>query len=198
MVSSDQTLRAPSFLSLTTDGMEPSCASDADNTGGLIKGDQDVNVLIISLESSATVRAVVCQQGFKGAEAAASFVVRESPAVLLSFSLDVESVSDVTEDIRNAVRSACAKALGVDQERVTIQSVADARRRLLTVTIEVRILTKSGEEATRLVQMAMEGLEQEMESSQVPMSKGSLVAAVQVCMQPCSSYLFLRNRSNLP
>lgn len=175
MVTAEQA-KTGSYLNLTTDNTAPQCASNA-----VDGGDGDVDVEVVFLESSATVRASVCQQRRKGVEVAATFVVRESSTVLLSFSLLVDSEKDVTDKMKSTIRGACARAMGISDMRIKIQSDVTSQRRLLAVTMAVRVLAQSTKQAASLLQMAVNGLEMEMMRSGIAVQKGSLVGRVQVC-----------------
>lgn len=72
---------------------------------------------------------------------------------MLVVSLQIEgdvSASDIQGDVKDRFISSFANAMGLKKERVYIVTLADARRRLLAVNVELGIAAKSNEDASAL------------------------------------------------
>ena len=73
------------------------------------------------------------------------------PGPMLVVSLQMEgefSSSDITGEVKDRFLSSFAQAMGLKKERVFIVAMTGARRRLLAVTVEIGVATKSQEDAS--------------------------------------------------
>lgn len=131
-----------SFLNITTDGVMPTC----------VGGVNGVDKKFVVTESM-TMMAILCEDGETSARTSRKFLIEPGPVVELQMTL-VGSVSaaDLRDDAKNEKKflTDLSEFLGVAVERMSLLSVQDARRRLLSIDLTVGVVTNSDAAAQKM------------------------------------------------
>jgi hypothetical protein len=105
----------------------------------------------------AQVLAIACQGAESSAVISKMFSISEGRIVLITMTLSgFSSASQVTKTVEQQIVAAVADNLGISLGLVTLDSVKDARRRLLAISTTLRVLTTDENAAANLQKKAQE------------------------------------------
>jgi hypothetical protein len=114
----------------------------------------------------AQVLAVSCQGSEPSFVISKRFSISEGVILLISMTISgVPSASQLPKSVEQQIVAAVADSLGLAVGLVSIDSIKDARRRLLTISTTLRVLATDADNAANLQKKAQD-------------------ADLQVCMQP--------------
>lgn len=128
------------FLNVTTDGSMPTCGSAALG--------EDEQLLLMK---STVVKAIACENSKASLVSEYVYEITEGFLVIVKIKLEgAVTAADLTDSVKNKILAQIAGEIGVPVERMSILSVKDARRRLLSVSLEIAVVANSQVSAEKI------------------------------------------------
>ena len=110
-----------------------------------------LTISVADRPKSFAIKAISCDGKRRSAITIDNYELEPGPTLVVALKMEGDvSASDIKGAAKDRFISSFATAMGLQKERVFIVSLADARRRLLAVNIELGIAAKSDEDADTL------------------------------------------------